>query len=123
MLKFHYKSVEFQHCHESALGHLHVADLPHALLALLLLLEELALTGNISAVALGQHVLAHCLDGLAGNDLRSDGGLYRYLELLTRNQLLELLADAAAEIVGPLPMNQGGKGVDRLAVEQDVQLD
>ena len=92
-----YKSVELQYCHESRLWHLHIAYLPHAFLALFLLLQQLALTGDVTSVALGQHVLAHGLYGLAGNDLGSDGGLYRYLELLSGNQFLELLADTAAE--------------------------
>ena len=37
------------------------ADLLHALLARLLLLERLALTRDVAAVALGQHVLAQAL--------------------------------------------------------------
>jgi hypothetical protein len=52
---------------ESAADHL------HALLALLLLLEELALAGDVTAVALREHVLPHGADGLAGDDPGADG--------------------------------------------------
>ena len=99
--------IQLKHSHEGGLGHFDIADLAHALLALLLLLQQLALTGDVTSVALGQHVLAHGLYGLTGNDLGSDGGLYRYLELLSGNQFLELLADTSAEVIGPLTVYQG----------------
>ena len=44
-------------------------DALHALLAFLLLLEQLALAGDVATVALGQHVLAHRADRLAGDDV------------------------------------------------------
>ena len=43
---------------ERLLRHLHMAEHLHALLASLLLFEQLALTGDVAAVALGEHVLA-----------------------------------------------------------------
>jgi hypothetical protein len=54
---------------ERLLGDLDAADVLHLLLALLLLLEQLALAGDVAAVALGQHVLALGLHRLAGDDL------------------------------------------------------
>ena len=115
--------IQFQNSHEGGLGHFHIAYLAHTLLALLLLLQQLALTGDISSVALCQHILAHGLDRLAGDDLGPDGGLNGYLELLTRNQVLKLLAYTPAEIIGPVPVNKRRQSVHGLAVEQDVQLD
>src|ERR1700677_2744196 len=53
---------------EGLLGHLHPADVLHLLLALLLLLEQFALAGDVTAVALGQHIFALGLDRLAGHD-------------------------------------------------------
>src|SRR5581483_9793273 len=44
----------------------------HALLAFLLLLEELALAADVAAVALGKHVLAQRRNGLARDDLIAD---------------------------------------------------
>src|SRR6266540_4324929 len=44
---------------EGLLGDVHPPDLLHPLLSLLLLLQELALAGDVPAVALRQDVLAH----------------------------------------------------------------
>src|SRR3546814_6700626 len=48
---------------EGGLRDLHVADLAHALLAGLLLFQQLPLAGDIAAVALRRHVLAQGGDG------------------------------------------------------------
>ena len=114
--------VYLQDGHEGLLGHFHVADGLHALLAGLLLFEQLALTRNIAAVALCRHVLAHGLHRLAGDDLGTDGGLYGDVELLARDELLELLAHLAAEVVGVVGIDQRREGIHRFAVEQDVEL-
>src|SRR5262245_33609498 len=50
-----------QHGEKRFLRDLDLSDPLHALLAFLLFLEELALPGDVAAVALGQHVLAHRL--------------------------------------------------------------
>ena len=50
--------VAAEHGQEGLLRDVDVADLAHAALALLLLLEELALARDVAAVALGGHVLA-----------------------------------------------------------------
>src|SRR6266511_4430515 len=84
---------------EGLLRHLHPTDLLHALLAGLLLLEQLALAGDVAAVALGDHVLAHRLDRLAGDDLRADRRLDRHLELLARDLLAQPLGERAAGVV------------------------
>src|ERR1700690_3728665 len=47
-----------QHRNERLLRDLHLADLLHLRLALLLLLEELLLPRHVAAVAFGRHVLA-----------------------------------------------------------------
>lgn len=99
------------------------ADLLHALLAFLLLLEELALTRDVAAVALGCHVLAHGLDGLPGYDFGSDGRLDGYVKLLARYQFLEFFAHAASESHGIVGMRESRQGIYTLAVEEDVELD
>jgi hypothetical protein len=68
-------------------GDLDAADRLHLLLALLLLLEQLALAGDVAAVALGEHVLALRLHRLAGDDLAADGRLDGHVEHLPRDQL------------------------------------
>src|SRR6185437_12548054 len=75
---------------EGLLRNLDAADHLHSLLALLLLLQQLALTGDVTAVALGEHVLADGADVLARDNPRSDRRLDRHLELLARNELAEL---------------------------------
>src|SRR5881396_4445604 len=88
---------ELQDGEERLLGNLDAPDLLHALLALLLALEELALAGDVAAVALGGDVLAVGLDGLAGDDVRADRGLDRDVELLARDLLAQLLGQPAAD--------------------------
>src|SRR5262245_57699663 len=59
--------VEVEHGEERLLRDFDRADLLHALLALLLLLEQLPLARDVAAVALGEHVLPLGLDRLAGD--------------------------------------------------------
>src|SRR5688500_5078821 len=77
-----------------------VAIFAHAGLALLLLLEELALAGGVAAVAFRGDVLAKRRDGLAGDDLAADRRLDRDLEHVARDEVLEALAHAAAASLG-----------------------
>src|SRR5690348_15343159 len=58
---------------EGLLRHLHPADHLHPLLAFLLLLQQLALTGDVTAVALREYVLADRADRLPGDDPVADG--------------------------------------------------
>src|SRR5690348_9447971 len=74
-----------EHRDEGLLRNLHGTHHLHALLALLLLLQQLPLTGDVTAVALGEDVLADGADGLAGDHAGADGGLDRYLEGLPRD--------------------------------------
>src|SRR3954470_18092921 len=92
--------VHLQRRDEGLLRDLDLAELAHALLALLLLLEQFALARNIAAVALGEHVLPERADGLAGDDAAADRGLDRDLEKVRRDQLLELLAHGPAAALG-----------------------
>ena len=80
-------SIHFEDGEECRLRYLHVSYLAHALLAFLLFLQQFALAGDVAAVTFGGHVLADCLDGLAGDDFRSDGRLHCDVELLARDEL------------------------------------
>jgi hypothetical protein len=108
---------------EGLLGHLDPADHLHALLALLLLLQELALARDVAAVALREDVLAHGADGLPRDDARADRGLDGHLELLPRDQLLELGGHHDAVGHRLVPVHDRAERVDRIAVQQDVDLD
>src|SRR3954453_5243794 len=107
---------------EGLLRHLDPTDGLHALLALLLLLQQLALAGDVAAVALGEHVLADGADVLARDDAAADGGLDRDLELLPRDELAQLLRHGHAVGIGLVLVHDGGEGVHRLALQQDVDL-
>src|SRR6185436_12461710 len=79
-----------QHREEGLLRDFHRADALHALLAFLLLLEQLALARDVAAVALGEHVLAQRLDRFARDDAGADRRLDGDLEHLPRDQLAHL---------------------------------
>src|SRR5690348_12865261 len=95
----------------------------HPLLAGLLLLEQLALASHVAAVALGEHVLAQRLDGLAGDDLRAYRGLDGDVEHLPRDELAHLGHDLPAAILRVGAVHHHRKRVDALAVDQNVELD
>src|SRR6266542_1556536 len=107
---------------EGLLRDLDGTDPLHALLAFLLLLEELALARDVAAVALGEHVLAHRPDRLAADDMRADCRLDRHFEHLSRDQLLELFHQRLPNPEGIGPMDDQGERVDRLAADHDVEL-
>ena len=108
---------------ECFLRHLDPAHHFHPLLAFLLLLQQLALAGDVAAVAFREHVLANGPDVLAGDDPGSDGRLDRHLELLPRNELAQLLRHLDAVVVGLVLVDDRAERVDRLSLEQDVDLD
>src|SRR5207253_721907 len=72
--------VHLQRRDERLLRDVDLAELAHALLAFLLLLQELALARHVAAVALGGHVLAERAHGLARDHLAADRRLDRDLE-------------------------------------------
>ena len=89
-------SIHLQDGEECFAGHLNGTELAHSFLAFLLLFKEFLFTGDISAVALGQHVLAHGLDSFPGDYLAPYGSLNRDLKHLARNDILQFFGDAAA---------------------------
>src|SRR5262245_57877771 len=114
--------VHLQSGDEGLLGDVDLTELAHALLAALLLLEQLALPGDVAAIALGEHVLAERADRLARDDAPPEGGLDRDLEEVRGDQLLELLAHGASPALGTRAMHDDGERIDRLAVHQDRHL-
>lgn len=63
--------IQLQYAHKRFLRNLYVSDLAHSLLSFFLFFQQLFLTGNITAVALGKHVFSHCSDGFSCDDLAS----------------------------------------------------
>src|SRR4051812_45785712 len=116
-------AVEREHGQERLLRHLDRADDLHALLALLLLLEQLALARDVAAVALREHVLALGLDGLAGDDAGADRGLDRHVEELARDDAAQAVDEPLPRSVRAVAVHDEAERIDRIAVEQDVELD
>src|ERR1700722_12069746 len=112
--------VEPQRGDERLLRYLDPADVLHPLLALFLLLQQFALAGDVTPVALGEHVLALGLDRLAGHDAPADGGLNGHIEHLPRDELTQLVGHAAAVAVGRGAVDDGREGVAGGVVDQDV---
>ncbi len=73
------------------------------LLALLLLLEQFPLPRDVTAVALGQDVLASGLDRLPGDDPSPDGRLDRHVEELAGNERAQLLGHPTCRTRRPGP--------------------
>src|SRR5438477_395244 len=92
--------IRLQHRQKRLLRDLHLAHLFHALFAGGLLGPQLALAGDVAAVALGGDVLAHGGDGLAGDDAAADGGLNGDLEHVAVDFAAQLLHQLAAAAVG-----------------------
>src|SRR6266566_1989151 len=90
---------DVEHGQERLLRNLHGPDLLHALLALLLVLEQLALARDVAAVALREHVLAPRLHGLARDHTRADRSLDGNVEHLPRDLLTELLDQQPSAVV------------------------
>src|SRR5713226_1547193 len=88
--------VKLEHRHERLLWDLDRAHALQPTLALLLLLQELAFARDITAVALGQHVLAHRRYRLSCDHLSADRGLDRHLVQLARDDRLEPLHEPPA---------------------------
>ena len=108
--------VQLQHCHEGFGGDRNRTKGTHTLLAFLLLLQQLLLTGDIAAVALGQHVLTQSLDGLTGYDLSANGCLDRNLELSAGDILLQLFADLTGTGIGILRKEDEAQSIHDVAI-------
>ena len=98
--------VKFKDSHERTLRNFDRTDLAHSLLTLLLLLEKLSLTADVTSITLCSHILSNSLHSLSRDDLCTDSRLNRDIELLARYEFLELLAHLATEIICMVCMNQ-----------------
>src|SRR5213080_1739303 len=114
--------VHLQRGDESLLRDFYFAELAHALLSCLLLLQELALARHIAAVAFGGDVLAQRTHRLARDNLAADRGLDRHLEHVRGDELLELFHHGASAALRARAMHEHGECVDRLAVDEDLHF-
>src|SRR5439155_23599159 len=110
-----------EHREKRLLGDLDAAHLLHALLAFLLLLEQLALARDVAAIALGGDVLAHRLHRLARDDAAADGGLDGHLVQLPRDHAAQLLDERLAALVGLVTVDDGRERVDGDDGQKDIE--
>src|SRR5713226_3241689 len=89
-------TIHLQRGYKSFLRDVDLAELPHLLLAFLLLLQKFSFTRDIAAVALRGDVLAQRAHGFARDHLAADRRLDRNLEHVRRDQFLHLLDHGAA---------------------------
>ena len=94
----------------------------HALLAFFLLFKQLAFPSDVSAVALGGHVLSHGFDGFTGNDLSTNGRLQRDFKLVPIDFFLELAQDGPGAVFRAFAVANQAEGFDLFAVHQDLHL-
>jgi hypothetical protein len=66
----HASTIHLQRRNERLLRDIHLAELPHLLLAFLLLLQKLALSRDVAAVAFCGNVLAQRADRFTGSSTR-----------------------------------------------------
>src|ERR1700722_13887088 len=111
-----------QHSQESFLRNVHAPNPLHPLLAFLLFLQQLTLTGNVAAVALGDDILADRRNRLARNDLRSNRRLYRHFKHLPRDQLSHLAHQQPPAIVSEVFMDDRGQRIHWFARNHDIEL-
>ena len=116
-------SINPQNRKKRFLRNLDISHKFHSLLSFFLFLEKFPFAGNVSAVTLRRHILAQRRDIFACNDLCTDSGLQRNLELMFRYDILELFDDLLAAIVRLVGMNDERQGIHRLGVHEDVNLD
>ena len=107
---------------ERFLGDLDRADSLHALLALLLLLQEFSFARDIAAVAFSEHVLAARLHRRPSDDLVANRTLDGNLEELTGNDLLELIAEPARKAIGLVLVNDEAEGIHLITRKEDVEF-
>src|SRR4051794_23910218 len=101
-----------QHGQERLLRDFDLTKLLHPLLAFFLLFQQLALTADITPVALGSHVLADGGNRFASDDTSTQCGLNRDLELMSRDLFFQLLAKLSPTAFGLRSVNDTSEGVD-----------
>ena len=107
---------QFEHSHKRFGRYLYRTETAHFLFAFFLLFKQLLFARDVAAVALGENILAHCLYRLARDYARAYRSLYRYLEKLTRDVVLQPLGYLAGAGICLFLVNDEGKCVYLVAV-------
>ncbi len=107
---------------ESLLGHVNAPNGLHTFLAFLLLFQQLALTRDIAAVTLSQHVFAQGFNRFSGDDASAHCGLHGDLKLLPGDEFLQALGHALSVGVSGILMDDGTESINAFTVEKNVNL-
>src|SRR5699024_332838 len=94
----------------------------HTLFTFLLLLEQLALTRNVTAITLGKHVFPDRTNVLSGNNARTDSSLDGNLKLLPRNKFLELCSHFHAVTICMITVGDDRERINGISLQQDVDF-
>ena len=102
--------------------HLDRSDLFHALFTFFLSVKQLAFTGNIAAIALGDHVLAQRFNCLTRNNVGPNGRLNGDVKHLARDDFAHFGHHGPAPVLGLRAVHNDGQGINLFTVEQNVDL-
>ena len=122
MPEFLFVVIIFQNCGKRFLRNIDRAELSHALLPLFLLFQQFFLMGYISTVAFCDYIFAICAHCGASDDFLSDRCLYRNLELMHGDNILEFFADEAPSMICIRFMHDHRERIHHFFVEQDIQF-
>ena len=112
---------EAEHGEECLLG---ISTLPTSFILALpfLLLEQLALSRHIAAIAFRQDVFPHGADRLASDDAAADRRLNWYVEHLAGDKPTQVFDQFPAAGVGVVAVRDQREGVNRLTIDENIEL-
>src|SRR5438034_6540885 len=110
-----------QHREEGLLRDLDRSHHLHPLLAFLLFLEQLFLSGDVAAVALRDHVFALRADVLARDDLSADRRLDAPVQHLLGDETAQLVDEKTTDVLRLVAVHDDRQRVDERARDEDVE--
>src|SRR5258708_26806331 len=116
-------AIHLQRGNKTFLRDVDLTELPHLLLAFLLLLQKFSFARDVAAVAFCGDVLAQRAHGFPRNHLAADCGLDRNLEHVRRDQFLHLLDHGAAAAFRALAGHPPPERLHAHGVDQVLHLD
>ncbi len=106
---------------KSLLGQFHVAHSFHALFAFFLFFQQLALAGDVAAIAFCGYILAEGGNSFPGDYFLANGRLDGNHEKLARNGALELERQGAPVLIGLVLVDNYRKRIDWFPVQHNVK--
>ena len=97
--------LDLQDRQERILGYFDTSHLFHAFFTGFLLLKQLFLTRDITAITLGSHIFTQCLDIGSRQNLPPDRGLNSDVKHLSRNEFLHFTGERHPFTAGIIPVH------------------